>query len=69
MKLCRDAEGGGYLEFVERQRKTRISATDDSRTVRPRIWVDIMTHGICGRNFLQLKEKYYYNKINEIKFL
>ncbi|KAH3827753.1 hypothetical protein DPMN_129695 [Dreissena polymorpha] len=37
VKLCRDAVGGEYLELVERQRKTRTSATDEGRTVPPRI--------------------------------
>jgi hypothetical protein len=60
VKLCRDAVGGWeYLELVERQRKTRTSATDEGRTVPPRILVDIITHGMCGRNFLPLKEKHF----------
>jgi len=48
--------GGEYLEFV-----------DEGRTVPPRIWVDIMTQGMCGRNILQLKEKHHYNKIKQIQ--
>ena len=40
MKLCRDVEGDEYLELVERQTKTRTGATDEARTVPPRIWAN-----------------------------
>ncbi|XP_052281975.1 uncharacterized protein KIAA1958-like [Dreissena polymorpha] len=40
VKLCRDVEGDEYLELVERQTKTRTGATDEARTVPPRIWAN-----------------------------
>ncbi|KAH3862686.1 hypothetical protein DPMN_025659 [Dreissena polymorpha] len=41
--MCRDVKGDEYLEFVERQTKTRTGATDEARTVPPRM---ITTHRV-----------------------
>ncbi|KAH3803719.1 hypothetical protein DPMN_131987 [Dreissena polymorpha] len=54
VKLCRDVEGDEYLELVERQTKT--GATDEARTVPPRIWANnedpskcvVATYRSCG---------------------